>query len=126
MISQKFCLNLSNLFFRLSSHLELKRPDSVITTSSIVSSSDTNSQAGDSSSIEVGVPPSVYAISGLYGPISAGNHHHRQHSDINPRSNHSGTHIILHTIHLKVLDLVYLINLMVKNIIECRRFLCRF
>eukprot|EP00094_Tigriopus_californicus_P000284 TCALIF_00274-PB protein Name:"Similar to SLCO5A1 Solute carrier organic anion transporter family member 5A1 (Homo sapiens)" AED:0.11 eAED:0.11 QI:460/0.90/0.91/1/0.63/0.58/12/137/1099 len=44
---------------------ELQRPDSVITTSSIVSS-DTASQVGDSS--DVGHPPSVYAISGLYGP----------------------------------------------------------
>lgn len=41
---------------------ELKRPDSVITTSSIVSSSDTASQAGDSEG-----PPSAYTISGLYG-----------------------------------------------------------
>ena len=48
-----------------SSHHELKRPDSVITTSSIVSS-DTASQAGDSST-ETSGPPSAYAISGLYG-----------------------------------------------------------
>ena len=41
---------------------ELKRPDSVITTSSIVSSSDTASQAGDSEGT-----PSAYTISGLYG-----------------------------------------------------------
>jgi hypothetical protein len=52
----------------------------VITTSSIVSSSDTASQAGDSSSIEV--PPSVYAISGLYGPISGKSSHSRHHSDL--------------------------------------------
>ena len=48
-----------------SSQHELKRPDSVITTSSIVSS-DTASQAGDSST-ETSGPPSAYAISGLYG-----------------------------------------------------------
>lgn len=48
-----------------SSQHELKRPDSVITTSSIVSS-DTASQAGDSST-EASGPPSAYAISGLYG-----------------------------------------------------------
>ena len=66
-------------FSRSLHHLELKRPDSVITTSSIMSSSDTASQAGDSSSIEV--PPSVYAISGLYGPIS-GKSHNRHHSDL--------------------------------------------
>ena len=41
------------------------RPDSVITTSSLVSSSDGASQAGDSST-EVGLH-SVYAFSGLYG-----------------------------------------------------------
>ena len=70
-------------------HLDIKRPDSVITTSSIVSSSDTASQAGDSSSIEVGLPPSVYAISGLYGPVSgSAASHHRHHSDANPRTNH--------------------------------------
>jgi hypothetical protein len=70
----------SSGFSRISNHhLELKRPDSVITTSSIMSSSDTASQAGDSSSIEV--PPSVYAISGLYGPISA-KPHNRHHSDV--------------------------------------------
>ena len=66
--------------FSRNHHLELKRPDSVITTSSIMSSSDTASQAGDSSSIEV--PPSVYAISGLYGPISGGRSHSRHHSDL--------------------------------------------
>ena len=48
---------------------ELKRPDSVITTSSIVSS-DTASQAGDSST-EASGPPSAYAISGLYGNIQS-------------------------------------------------------
>ena len=58
---------------------EPKRPDSVITTSSIISSSDTDhSQAGDSSTESSGGssvlsashmgPPSVYAMSGLYGP----------------------------------------------------------
>jgi len=46
-------------------HHELRRPDSVITTSSMVSSSDGASQAGDSST-EVGLH-SVYAFSGLYG-----------------------------------------------------------
>ena len=57
---------------------EPKRPDSVITTSSIISSSDTDhSQAGDSSTESSGGssvlsgshmgPPSVYAMSGLYG-----------------------------------------------------------
>ena len=66
--------------FSRNHHLELKRPDSVITTSSIMSSSDTASQTGDSSSIEV--PPSVYAISGLYGPISGGRSHSRHHSDL--------------------------------------------
>merc|ERR1719204_1654358 len=53
--------------------VNIKRPDSVITTSSIVSSSDTApSEAGDSSAEStvgpmVG-PPSAYAIKGLYGP----------------------------------------------------------
>ena len=48
---------------------DIKRPDSVITTSSIVSSSDTASQTGDSSAESThGGPPSVYAITGLYGP----------------------------------------------------------
>ena len=63
-----------------SRSIEMKRPDSVITTSSIISSSDTeHSQAGDSStestsggsSVMSGPtmmgPPSVYAMSGLYG-----------------------------------------------------------
>ena len=45
--------------------ISLSRPDSVITTSSMVSSSDGASQAGDSST-EVGLH-SVYAFSGLYG-----------------------------------------------------------
>lgn len=45
---------------------ELRRPDSVITTSSIVSS-DTASQAGDSTELGIHCPPSVYTISGLYG-----------------------------------------------------------
>ena len=62
--------------------VELKRPDSVITTSSIVSSSDTeHSQAGDSSTESSGGSsvlsatamgtPSVYAMSGLYGAAPA-------------------------------------------------------
>merc|ERR1711990_1314680 len=49
---------------------ELKRPDSVITTSSIVSS-DTASQAGDSSTETTSGPPSVYVNVGLYGSIPA-------------------------------------------------------
>ena len=62
-----------------SRSIEMKRPDSVITTSSIISSSDTeHSQAGDSSTestsggSSVMGPPSVYAMSGLYGasPVS--------------------------------------------------------
>lgn len=60
---------------------ELKRPDSVITTSSIVSS-DTASQAGDSST-EASGPPSAYAISGLYGSIQSSKkvvHRRRTHS----------------------------------------------
>ena len=52
-------------FDRLPIRPELQRPDSVITTSSLVSSSDGASQAGDSST-EVGLH-SVYAFSGLYG-----------------------------------------------------------
>ena len=69
-----------------SKSIELKRPDSVITTSSIISSSDTeHSQAGDSSTescsggssvlsdLKHMGPPSVYAMSGLYGaaPIAS-------------------------------------------------------
>jgi hypothetical protein len=49
----------------------MRRPDSVITTSSIVSSSDTASQSGgDSVDLHCG-PPSVYTISGLYGVAKA-------------------------------------------------------
>lgn len=64
---------------------ELKRPDSVITTSSIVSS-DTASQAGDSSNEGVAAcPPSVYAISGLYGVVPA------SRPAVNRRRTHSGS-----------------------------------
>ena len=51
------------------SMINIKRPDSVITTSSIVSSSDTAaSEAGDSSAESTHGPPSAYAATGLYGP----------------------------------------------------------
>ncbi len=78
---------------------ELKRPDSVITTSSIVSS-DTNSQAGDSSTEGSTAPPSVYAISGLYGvpPTKGAELHHVNNPSngskkpvVNRRRTHSGS-----------------------------------
>jgi hypothetical protein len=50
---------------------ELRRPDSVITTSSLVSS-DTASQTGDSTEVGLHCPPNVYTISGLYGPGGGG------------------------------------------------------
>ena len=68
---------------RSSHNHELKRPDSVITTSSIVSS-DTASQAGDSSTEASIGPPSAYAISGLYGSIQSKKPPHR-------RRTHSGS-----------------------------------
>jgi hypothetical protein len=72
---------------------ELKRPDSVITTSSIVSS-DTASQAGDSSNETTNHgPPSVYAQSGLYGvlPTEAKEAENKNILLVNRRRTYSGS-----------------------------------